>query len=564
MVVKGPVRRNTDSRQGAKGTRSAETVRKKSSAMMALAVLTVAVAIAVVAAHWPALDAQAISIDDDYYLARNPLVQNPSWKAAGRFLFEVLDPSTVPGYYQPLTMISLMLDSAMGGNPKNLRPYHETSLLLHAANTILIIVLLHMLFGNPWVAAMVGLLFGVHPMTVETIPWVGERKTLLATFFALWCLIAYVRYCRRPGWKVYAACIVLYVLALLAKPTTTPLPAVMLLLDFWPLGRLSKRAVLEKLPFLAFGAVFAVITVISQSRTGGVRTPDEYTAGGVPLILCHNIIFYLHKMIWPTRMSSYYPFPQPFNLSNIQVLAGVVGTCLLIPALLISLRWTRAFLTSWLIFFVAIFPAMGVLGFTTVIAADKYAYLPAIGILMLVAWLLGWVWSGGSPHTRTARRAAILVVVLIAASLLGAGTRRYIPHWKTTEGLFEYMLTLQPKSCYLLAIRGTDCNEQGEYPQAIEYFTRAIEAKPDYVPAYVNRASTHAQMGNFKAAIDDCSRAIENDPTVVAAYLNRSYAYTVVGEYDKAWDDVRMCRRLGVQPNPRVVRRLIEVTGRSE
>jgi hypothetical protein len=181
------------------------------STVILLALLSLIVVGATLFAHWPALSAQALTFDDQQYLTENPLVQHPRWASAGRFLREVLEPSTVGGYYQPLAMISLMLDYAVAGRPDNLRPFHRTSLALHAANTVLVIVLLYVLFGQPWVAGMVGLLFGVHPMTVETIPWIGERKTLLSAFFALWCLIVYVRYARRPSSKLYLTCLALYV-----------------------------------------------------------------------------------------------------------------------------------------------------------------------------------------------------------------------------------------------------------------------------------------------------------------------------------------------------------------
>ena len=206
--------------------------RKSISQIILLGGLLVIVCVVAAAAHWPALPARALSFDDHQYLHNNQLVQNPSWTSAWRFLSEVFEPSTVGGYYQPLAMISLMFDCAMGGGPDNLRPFHVTSLSLHVLNTALVIVLLYMLFGKVWPAAMVGLLFGVHPLTVEPIPWIGERKTLLASFFALWCVIIYVRYSRKSSWKLYAGCVVMYVLALMAKPTTTPLPVLLLLLDF--------------------------------------------------------------------------------------------------------------------------------------------------------------------------------------------------------------------------------------------------------------------------------------------------------------------------------------------
>jgi Flp pilus assembly protein TadD len=443
-------------------------------------------------------------------------------------------------------MISLMLDYAIAGRPDNLRPFHRTSLALHAANTVLVIVLLYMLFGNPWVAAMVGLLFGVHPMTVETIPWIGERKTLLAAFFALWCLIVYVRYARRPNWKLWVICLVLYVLALISKPISTPLPVVMLLLDFWPLGRLSKRAVVEKLPLLAISVVFGAITVLSQGYWGGVEVPTRYPPSRIPLILCHNIIFYLYKIVWPARLSSYYPFPQPLDLSDPMILAGVIGTCILIPALLISLRWTRALATGWLIFFVAIFPTMGVLGFTIVIASDKYAYLPAAGLLLVLAWLLERTWLWGAESTRLAWRIGTVVVVLFAASLLTVDSRRYLARWQTTEGLHDYMLIYAPNSPHLLCSRGNVYNNKGYYNKAIRDCTKAIELKPDFAEAYNNRGKACYEIGDLDQAIRDYNKAIVLKPDFALAYNNRGAAYGRMGDYDRAIRD--SCKAIELKP----------------
>src|SRR5262249_29674965 len=147
------------------------------------------------------------------------------------------------------------------------------------------------LFGELWPAVFVGILFGVHPLTVEPIPWTGERKTLLAAFFGLWSLVLYLKYVKTPRWSWFAAVAIAYVLALLSKPTSTPLPAAMLLMDIWPLRRLGRRAVLEKIPLIVIGAVFAVITVVSQARTAAVTMPTEYGAGRIPLALCHNAVF---------------------------------------------------------------------------------------------------------------------------------------------------------------------------------------------------------------------------------------------------------------------------------
>ena len=159
-----------------------------------LSILIIAVCAVVIIVHWPALSTKALLFDDNAYVFENELTRNPGWASVSRFVSEVLEPSTVPGYYQPLTMISLMFDYAMGGRANNLTPFHRTSLALHTANTALVIILLYLLFGNSWIAAAVGLIFGVHPMTVETVSWISERKTLLASFFSIVSLIFYVHY----------------------------------------------------------------------------------------------------------------------------------------------------------------------------------------------------------------------------------------------------------------------------------------------------------------------------------------------------------------------------------
>ena len=312
-----------------------------------LAVLAIIVIGITFIAHYPVLTARALSFDDDQYLTDNQLVKNPSWTSTGRFLTEILKPSTVAGYYQPLAMISLMLDYGMGGRGDNPRLFHQTSLILHLFNTILIIILLYWLFGNYWVAAAVGLLFGVHPMTVESIAWLGERKTLLAAFFSLWALIFYLGYLRKSNRQFLWAALIAYAAALLSKPTSIPLPLLMLILDYWPLARFGKKAVLEKIPFMILGIIAAIITYLSQKNTSGAAM---YPWQQILLVPGYNIMFYLLKFVWPIHLSSFYPFPEPFTLANPVVAVMVGGTCLLIVILLISRRWTKAFLIGGLFF----------------------------------------------------------------------------------------------------------------------------------------------------------------------------------------------------------------------
>jgi len=489
----------------------------------------------VLTAHWPALSARAFSFDDDLYLTDNPLVQNPSWSAAGCFLTEILEPSTVGGYYQPLAMISLMLDHAIGGRIQNLRPFHRTSLVLHACNTALVIVLLYMLFGHVWVAACVGLLFGVHPMTVEPIPWVGERKTLLAAFFALWCLIFYVRYTRTNSRMFYAGCFLMCLLALMSKPTSTPLPVLLLLLDYWPLGRLRWRAVLEKVPLLVLAGVSGIVTIISQGRTASIEMPGQQSPLNILFILCHNIVLYLYKIVWPANLSWHYAFPKPLSLSHPMVLVGVIGTCVLIVLLLISLRWTKSLIVGWLFFFVAILPTMGVIGFTIVIASDKFAYLPSVGLMLPLAWFLAKRWDAmaASPKGR-ARPYGIVAVVVALAAMEAVTTHRYQRYWRDTETLYKRTASLVPDAAAVQNGLGLALVEKGKIDEAIVCFEKAIVADPTLSHPYYNLAKELRLRGQIDQAIGYLNQALQLDSTHYPAHNELGIALMDAGRVEEA------------------------------
>ena len=447
--------------------------------------LIIAVCAAVLFVHWPTLSAEALSFDDERYLLRNVLVQNPSWASTKHFLTEVLRPSTVRGYYQPLSMISLMLDCAFGGSPKNLMPFHTTSLALHIANTALIIILLWLLFGRPWVAASAGLLFGLHPMTVETIAWISERKTVLSAFFALWCLILYVRFSSKRNWLYYAGSVAAYILALMAKPISVPLPVAMLLMDYWPLRRLSRRSVLEKLPFFMVAIVSAAITYISQAGTATARIGGGYGLKRVGLVVCHNIIFYLYKIIYPANLSSFYPFPEPLALSQPMVLAGVIGSFLLIVLLLFLLRWARAPLAGWLIFFVMIFPTLGVVRFTKVIASDKFAYLPSVGLLMILAAFIGWFCDVGDRIKIGTRCIVVSLVLLVLAGGESVAVRRYLVCWRDTESFCKHILSLTPKVADIHFMLGRIYYLRGDIDKGIEQYKQALQYDPRHTESSI-------------------------------------------------------------------------------
>jgi tetratricopeptide (TPR) repeat protein len=485
-----------------------------------LVYLLVAVGVVVFLVFLPALSARTVFLDDSMYLAENPLVTHPSWNSVRRFFTEVLHPSTVMGYYQPLTMVSLMVDYALSPPGGGLRVFHRTSLLLHVGNTALVIVLLYLLFGEAWIAAGVGLLFGLHPLTVDSVCWLSERKTVLAAFFALGSLISYVRWTQTGRRRHSLVCLLLYVLGLLSKPITVPLPLAILLLDYWPLHRLSRRAVVEKLPLCAMAAVSAVITYVSQSRTAPVFLPGQYNPVYAPLILCHNIIFYLWKIVWPVHLSPHYGLPHPLGLSHPMVLAGVIGTGVLVSLLLASLRWTRALMTGWLLFFVILSPALGIVSVTPVIAANRYAYLPAVGLLLVLAAGLTGL------HRLAGSRPPISPIVPATIMLLAAGgetlaTAGYLHHWRDTISLYEHILTIAPNEAILHNGLGVALAHEGKRKEAIAHYREALRISPDLALAHFNLAfDLSPSADKIDEAVVHYRRVLELEPLNYKAHLN--------------------------------------------
>lgn len=495
------------------------------------------VAVVVPAVHRPSLSARALMFDDDQYLVENRLVQTPSWHSARRFFTEVLRPSSVQGYYQPVSMTSLMLDVGLGAGVDNLRVFHRTSLFLHTANSLLVVLFLYLLFGWIWPAAMIGLLYGVHPVTIESIVWVAERKTVLAGFFALLCLVSYVFYVRKVKWWKYGVCLVTFILSLLSKPSVVAMPVLLLLLDWWPLQRLSKKTVIEKVPFFVVAAISSVITFVSQSGTAWVVLPGESGVPGGLFTFCHNVVFYLYNFFWPANLSWYYPFPQPFDMSHPMVLFGAIGTCVLIAGLLVSFRFCRPLFVGVLFYFAAILPVIGIIGIHPMIAADRHLYFPMLGLFLTAAYLSGRFWGVkdklfklGQP----ARQVILAAVVVILAWSQAILTRCYLVYWKDSETVYKYMLGQSPDVVMLHNNLGNVLKNAGRIDEAAEHFARSLELAPDSAEVHTNVGNILRKLNKNDAAIVHFRKAAELQPNLAAAYYNLAALLSDEGKNDEA------------------------------
>lgn len=468
------------------------------------AVLTVVAAI-VTAAHWPVLGAQAQSLDDNLFLTENSLVNQPGWASTRRFFTEVLRPSSVAGYYLPVSMTSLMLDVAMGGSATNFTAFHRTSLVLHVIVTLLIVLLLHQLFGSAIPAGIAGLLFGVHPVTVESVAWLSQRKTLLAAF-CIGCLAAYVRHRRGGGRLWWYASILLHGLALMSKPTAVTLPVLLVLMDWWPLRRKLGPSLMEKWPFSLLSLTSSAIAVVSQVGTMGITALPEAGLLRIVLQICYLQAFYLRQIVWPGVLSAVHPPPEPVALSHPPILLSVLAVGVLGALLTLSLRRSRGPLSAWLFFLVALAPTFGVLVWSVIIAYDNYLYLPALGVLLLVGSGLSALWKSRALGGRGAMAAMLGAVLLLTAGEIRA-TRATIRYWRNDDTLWRHYIDVLPYSHALRHKYGVLLSNQEKHDEAIPHLRRAIELIPGDAETHHNLGRALARAGHLEAAIPELAIA---------------------------------------------------------
>lgn len=500
----------------------------------------------VAAAHWPVLDARGLALDDQLFVTRNLLVMHPSLGSVSRFFGEVLSPSTVSAYFAPLSMTSLMIDYALGGRPSDPRVFHLTSLALHVLNAVGILFILQRLIGG--LPALVGaLLFGLHPITVEAVASIGERKTVLAAFFALLSVLFYLKRAQggRRGW--FLASLGAFCLASISKPSVTTLPLLLLLLDSWPLRRLSWSTVVEKWPFALVALGSAVITMLSVARTWEFGTPAPTGLTRTGLQIGYLLGFYLGKILWPRDLSTVYAAPKAYVLSDPLVLTGVL-VALGLTALLLwaARRGASGWLTAWLMFVVALAPTFGILRWSSVIAYDRYVYLPMLGVALTAG--LGFARAWNEPRLRAAAsRIALVGLALVVCAGEAKTTRSTLAHWQDSITLWLHIVRVAPGTPDAHNGLGAVYASLESRDQAIEEFRRAIELDPNYGDAQLNLGIVLSDLGRQDEAIPHLTRACENQPRNPEAACRLALAFKRAGRLDES--AAQLERALLVRPD---------------
>lgn len=513
--------------------------------------------LAAMAVYLPSLSAEFLILDDAQYVTGNPYVMYPSGEKLAACFGEVLRPTTVLGYYQPLTMASLMLDrviesSISGAYGREADPFvfHFTNILLHGVNAALAFGLILGLTRRPGIAVLCGLLFAVHPLNVEVVSWVSQRKALLATLFALVCVMAYARYTRKGDRGWYAAALVAYLASLLAKPTGLLLPLVFVLMDVWPLGRDVRRNLREKIPFFGLAAIGGWIAYVSQTHAVDLSGQEGHRSIFITaLVACHNLVFYLAKMIVPARLCPEYLMPDEsvVTLASPPFLAGLLGTGLAIAACVWAYRRKLAF--AWtlpLAFLLMIGPTLTPVRFTRTIAADRFAYTPMLIALVLVAEVLRRLLARrGAGSARQFGAGAGVIVI----ALFGYLSVRQQSVWQNSYAYYGAVVARfpdQPSGHYglgnaylaeyheLAAVQAESASQERRAEclrAAFNEYRTAIETDPEYCYAYYRLGHIEILRGDLRRGIEIIEQGLATPNADPEGYLFLGLARTHAGEY---------------------------------
>jgi len=505
---------------------------------------------------WSIKDCGFINFDDNTYVFQNAYVQSGlNWNSVGQafsFSSELVEKN---GNWHPLTWLSLMLDYQIFGlNPHG---YHLINLLFHIMNTLLFFLIFRRMTKKLWPSAFIACLFAIHPLHVESVVWIAERKDVFSTFFCMLTMGAYSYYVEYRGGRRYFFVLLFFVLGLMTKPMLVTLPFVLLLLDYWPLQRFQEiksdhkvQAVQEtlevkkpadpeykwsliypllweKIPLFALAILSSVVTYIAQQKGGAVQSIEALPLGVRIGNAFVSYIDYIGKMIWPSNLAVYYPYPKLF------VPWHVLGSVILLIAITLVVIWRAKrspyLATGWLWYTGTLVPVIGIVQVGGQSMADRYTYIPLIGVFIIVAWGVPDIlkkWNHRKEILLTSSAFSILCLCIITWTQVG--------YWQNSITLFDHALKVTDYNWLAYDRRGTAYNDLGNYRQAIEDFNRAIEIKPDFADAYNNRGIAYGSLGNCRQAIEDFDKVIEIKPDFAEAYNNKGNAYAGLGNYRQA------------------------------
>jgi Flp pilus assembly protein TadD len=482
-------------------------------------VICVVLALGTLLLYAPVLTFDFINWDDPDYVTKNfHLYGGLSWRGLA-WCFQL----GYGGNWIPLVWLSYMLDYQFHAlNPAG---YHATNVVLHTANTVLLFLVLKQMTGAVWRSAMVGALFAWHPMHVESVAWVAERKDVLSTLFWLLTICAYLSYARKGGGGRYFLVLLLFAFGLMAKPMLVTLPFVLLLLDWWPLRRFPSktpkiwRLILEKIPMFLLAAGCSALTALLQNREGAVASLAELPLQARLLNAVVSYWRYIEKIIWPLHLSVIYPFRDERG----DIVTAILMLAVISVATVCFRKRFPYLMLGWLWYLGTLVPVIGLVQVGAQGMADRYTYIPSIGLFMMFCWgAFDLAQSGVDMFDNqiVPRRAQWLPGSLCLATLVMCGwaTSNQLQYWKDSGTLFSHAVALDPKNYMARKCYGLFLCEQGKLPEAILQLRKAVQIFPKGPDAHTCLGQALCRAGDDEAAAAELGVALRLRPNDAAEH----------------------------------------------
>jgi tetratricopeptide (TPR) repeat protein len=489
--------------------------------------------LAVVVTFWPAAGHQFV-FDDFQYVVTNPDVQKGFSPETVRWAFT----SRYASNWHPVTWLSHMLDVQLFGL-ETVGP-HLVNILLHAVNAVLLFLVLSRLTSAPWRSALVAGLFAVHPLHVETVAWVAERKDLLATLFLLLALAAYRRYAEQPGTARYLAVAALFCLGIMAKPMVITLPVLLLLLDFWPLDRRSRgiplhRLLLEKLPLVAISALSAAMTIVAQREGGAMRSVHQYPLSARAGNALVSYLAYIAKTLNPSGLTAFYPHPGP-DLPLWKAAGAGLLLAIFTWAAVRHMR-SRPWLTAgWLWYLLTLVPVIGLVQVGDQGLADRYTYLPLIGLFIITSWGAEDLTIGRQRLRQFVPAAAASVLILLAGA-----SRVQVAWWKDNDTLFRRALAVTTNNWFAHISLGAVLGMQGDLEGGAAQYREALRIRPQDPMLQNNLGFILGRQGRIEEALARFREAALLKEDYAEPLFNAGVLYLKINDLDRA---SRQCEAL--------------------
>ncbi|MDM8554366.1 tetratricopeptide repeat protein [Desulfococcaceae bacterium HSG7] len=501
------------------------TIHKKPISIRPDIIIAFGLTVITLAVYWQVRSYEFINLDDAY------ITENPYFQAGltTESIKRAFTTTMQAGYWLPLTWLSHLTDLELYGN--NSGQHHLTNLLFHILNVLLLFFVFKRMTGELWKSGFIAVLFAIHPLHIESVAWVAERKDVLSAFFWFLTMHAYCCYVKSPGTGRYLLIVISFILGLMSKPMLVTLPFVLILLDYWPLKRLQKsetsRLFFEKAPLFILAIIASIITFIAQQKAGAVNSLNVLPVHVRIENALVSYLTYLIKMIWPSDLAVLYPHPLVLPLWKVALSLAILTAISLFA--IRTFKQHPYFIVGWLWYLGVLLPVSGLVQSGVQALADRFVYIPLIGIYIVIAW--------GFPAIMSQWRFRNVICAVTAAaaiSMLIVTSWTQVRLWKDSITLYEHTLTVTSGNYLIHNHLGAAFREKINPAKAILHFKKAIQINPAYASAYNNLGAVLAEQGKFDDAILYYSESLEINPHYSPAHYNLAMALSKKGHIKEA------------------------------